>query len=290
MLVDSGASVSVIKPGIVTSELQATRLTAKGITGGKLKVIGTQEIMFRVGNRSVTHEFLVAPIDAEYSGILGVDVLRNMEARIDFRTSMLSIGRKRYSLLGQDGERSRENHHQCRQMSEVSEPGLASSKKIPSQAKAEMSTPKLSSRGTDTEYWNVVVFESVVLPPLSEGLVIGKIESRLGTDVSGEVLVEPRGLPTPGAFGARVLSRVLNPMELRELRSHEVDGSGTQEDESTREKRAEDGRNSRQMSGARYCVLKVLNTRGQFLELGKNILIGIAEPFRGTYEENESGV
>jgi hypothetical protein len=94
----------------------------------------------------------------------------------------------------------------------------------------------LSSRGTDTECWNVVVFESVVLPPLSEGLVIGKIESRLGTDVSGEVLVEPRGLSTPGAFGARVLSRVLNPMELRELRSHEIGDSGTQEGESTRKK------------------------------------------------------
>jgi hypothetical protein len=31
---------------------------------------------------------------------------------------------------------------------------------------------------------------------------------------------------------------------------------------------------------AKYCVLKVLNTRGQYLELGKNICLGQAKPLR----------
>jgi hypothetical protein len=31
---------------------------------------------------------------------------------------------------------------------------------------------------------------------------------------------------------------------------------------------------------AKYCVLKVLNTRGQYLELDKNVCLGQAEPLR----------
>jgi len=37
VLVDSGDSLSVMKPGISSSELQATQTAARGITGNKLK-------------------------------------------------------------------------------------------------------------------------------------------------------------------------------------------------------------------------------------------------------------
>jgi hypothetical protein len=101
MLIYSGASVSVIKPGIVASEIWTTQTIGRGITGNKLKVMGTQVVTFNVGNRIFTHEFLVASLDTEYSGILGVDVLRHMGARVDLRASTLLIGRKRYQLSGQ---------------------------------------------------------------------------------------------------------------------------------------------------------------------------------------------
>jgi hypothetical protein len=41
--------------------------------------------------------------------------------------------------------------------------------------------------------WKVVALGSVILPPLSEGLVIGKIKGTYGGDLSGEVLNEPLG-------------------------------------------------------------------------------------------------
>jgi hypothetical protein len=41
VLVDSEASVSVMKPGIDASEIRATQTAAKGITGNKLKIMGT---------------------------------------------------------------------------------------------------------------------------------------------------------------------------------------------------------------------------------------------------------
>lgn len=45
----------------------------------------------------------------------------------------------------------------------------------------------------------------------------------------------------------------------------------------------------RRDNGVRYCILKVLNTRGQYLELGKNIDLGQAEPLRGVPPE-QAGV
>jgi hypothetical protein len=76
MLIDSGASVSVMKPGIVASEIRTTQIIARGITGNRLKIMGTQEVTFTVGKKTFNHEFLIAALDTEYSGILGVDVLR----------------------------------------------------------------------------------------------------------------------------------------------------------------------------------------------------------------------
>ena len=82
VLVDSGTSLSVMKPGISSSELQPTQTAAKGITGNKLKTTGTQIITFWVGNKTFKHEFLIAPLDVVCSGILGVDILKRMEARV----------------------------------------------------------------------------------------------------------------------------------------------------------------------------------------------------------------
>jgi len=71
MLVDSGASLSVMKPGISSSKVQPTVTAAKGITGKKLRVTVTQIITFQVGNKTFGHEFLIAPLEVDYSGILG---------------------------------------------------------------------------------------------------------------------------------------------------------------------------------------------------------------------------
>lgn len=147
MLVDSGASVSVIKPGIVKSEIQTTRITARGITGSKLRVMGTQLTTFKVGNRNFNYEFLVAPLDAEYSGILGVDILGHMEACIDFRTSTLLLGRKRYQLSGQEVERCQAIRRQNRLSQVTTEAGLRTPLKEPPSGQVEEPIPRLSPGG-----------------------------------------------------------------------------------------------------------------------------------------------
>jgi len=76
VLVDLEASLSVMKPGISSSELQPTQTPTRGITGNKLKATGNQYFTFWEGKRNFKHEFLIAPLDVEFSGILGMDVLK----------------------------------------------------------------------------------------------------------------------------------------------------------------------------------------------------------------------
>ena len=65
VLVDSGASLSVIKPGNSSSELLPTQTADKGITGKKLRITGTQIIIFRVGSKTFEHEFLIALLEVD---------------------------------------------------------------------------------------------------------------------------------------------------------------------------------------------------------------------------------
>jgi hypothetical protein len=101
-LVDSGASLSLIKPGVSSAEIKPTDLAARGITGTKLKSIGTQEVEIVLGTRMYTHEFLVTKLDVEYSGVFGIDLLRQMEANVDLCSGGLIIGRRRFELVGLD--------------------------------------------------------------------------------------------------------------------------------------------------------------------------------------------
>jgi hypothetical protein len=130
-----------------------------------------------------------------------------------------------------------------------------------------------------------VALGSVVLPPLSEGLVIRKIKGDFGGELPGKVLIEPLGLGTPEAYMARVANRVLTSEELSELKEEREGCLNRDKNEiGTYEQCKEVNRvmNGQQDDSARYCILKVLNTRGQHLELGKNVPLGQTEPLSWT--------
>jgi len=99
-LIDSGASLNLVKPGVSRTVIKLTDLAARGITGTKLKSLGPQEIGIELGRHVYVHECLVTPLDVEYSGVLGLDILRQMEAKVDLCSGGLIIGRRRYELTG----------------------------------------------------------------------------------------------------------------------------------------------------------------------------------------------
>jgi hypothetical protein len=118
---------------------------------------------------------------------------------------------------------------------------------------------------------------------LSEGLVKGKIEKYNGVDLQKEVLVEPLGLGTPGMYVARIASRDLTSEELKKLKGLDECCLGEENTNTGTSGRVESSNRvmgDRQGNSAMYCVLKVLNTRGQHLEVGKNVPLGQAEPLR----------
>jgi hypothetical protein len=112
---------------------------------------------------------------------------------------------------------------------------------------------------------------------------MGKLKGNYGRDLSGEVLIEPLELGSPGAYVARVASRVLTSEELSELKGHREECQNSDKGKIGTYGQCEDDRvKTGQQDKARYCILKVLNTRGQYLELGKNVPVGQAEPLRRT--------
>jgi hypothetical protein len=90
-----------------------------------------------------TQEFLIVPLDAEYSGILGFDVLRHTEANVDLRTSTLVLGRKRYQLSEQEIERCQLVRRQYCLLQGASETGLINPEAFPDE-QVEVPIPGLS--------------------------------------------------------------------------------------------------------------------------------------------------
>jgi hypothetical protein len=103
----------------------------------------------------------------------------------------------------------------------ASETGLINPQKAFTDEQVEVPIPELSPGGPEIDCWNVVAHGSVVLPPLSEGLVVGKIEKYDGVDSPREGLVEPLQLGTLGVYVARVASRVLTSEELEKIKGLE---------------------------------------------------------------------
>jgi hypothetical protein len=275
-----------MKPEISSSKLQPTQTAAKGITGNKLKTTGTQFITFRAGSNTFNHKFLIAPLDVEYSGILGIHILKRMEAKVDLRTSTLVLGRTNDRLSGQEVEGYAINR-QPQAVREVSVMGLIIPEATGPKASVGIPIPGLISGEFDTCCWDLVVSGPVALPQLSQRIFVSKIRGKDNLDVPREVLVEPIGIGTPGAYAARVASRVYTREELDALgdleeRSKRKSGSSINNDDV--EAYANDIRRYGKAlslqaiasNSVRFCVLKILNTIRQQLEIWKNVKLGTA--------------
>jgi len=170
----------------------------------------------------------------------------------------------------------------------VSGTGLITPEATGPKASVETPIPGLISGGSDICCWDVVASGPVILPPLSQGIFVGKIRGKNNLDVPREVLVEPVGMGTPGAYVARVASGVYTRKELDALGDLEgrlERNSGSSRDNDDVEAYANDIRGygkelSLQASASNavmFCVLKILNTSRQHVEIGKNVKLKTAE-------------
>ena len=174
VLVESGVSLSVMKPKVSNSELHPTQTDAKVITGNKLKITRIQVIAFRVGSKTFKHKFLIAALEVECSGILGVDILKRMEARVDLRTSTLVLGRTSHRLSGQKVGQCALINRQPQAVREVSGAGLITPEPTGTKSSVGTPIPGLSSGRSDIRGWDIVASGPVILPLLSQGIIVGK--------------------------------------------------------------------------------------------------------------------
>jgi len=107
-MVDTGAMVSLIQPGISGAQVQPCDVQATGVTATQLDILGEQDVRFKLrGNgdyMSVVHTFVVSHLKRRSSGILGMNFLQRVGAEISLTAQILFIGHYSFPLKSRELE------------------------------------------------------------------------------------------------------------------------------------------------------------------------------------------
>jgi hypothetical protein len=90
-LIDTGATISLIKSGISLVKIAATNTTVRGLADKVFPLQGTQLIHFRMGGKVFEHKLYVGVPGGGEEGILGIDFLAAHEARVDLANHKLDL-------------------------------------------------------------------------------------------------------------------------------------------------------------------------------------------------------
>jgi hypothetical protein len=89
--VDTGSNVSLIKADINHSRIMTTNLAPMGVTGNELEIVGVQDIEFWCNNRKYCHPFCVCSLPTDVDGIIGMDFLAAVNAKLDLERQQLRM-------------------------------------------------------------------------------------------------------------------------------------------------------------------------------------------------------
>ena len=95
-MVDTGAMVSIIQPGISEAQLRTCDVQARDVTGTQLDILGEQDVQLSLyGNRerkTFVHTFVVGHLNRCSSGILCMDFLQREGAEISLTSPTFTVG------------------------------------------------------------------------------------------------------------------------------------------------------------------------------------------------------
>jgi hypothetical protein len=83
-IVDTGSSISLVQPGVCSSEVRPTNLFPFGVTGNELEIMGVQEVEFYLNDRKFCHQFCVCSLPTNANGIIRMDFLSERSADLNF--------------------------------------------------------------------------------------------------------------------------------------------------------------------------------------------------------------
>jgi hypothetical protein len=111
LIVDSGSTISIVKPGTSPNKVTGSSITPFGVTGKELAVTGVQEVEFWCGNVKYSHQFHVCVLPTDADGILGIDFLARVKANLDLQKlelSMLKRAAEEHAALDRSARRAGE--------------------------------------------------------------------------------------------------------------------------------------------------------------------------------------
>ena len=94
-LIDTGSSLSLIQPGVCSTQIDHATVIPYGVTGDELQVKGEQLVHFKIGGERYSHNFCVCTLSTEADAILGMDFLRAMDAELDLKGGKLWLEKAR---------------------------------------------------------------------------------------------------------------------------------------------------------------------------------------------------
>jgi predicted aspartyl protease len=104
MLLDIGATKTIIRPDIVTTPtmIKPTKWRLRTATGEPAKVHGEVKVQVTLGSTNFKHQMLVADIKEEV--IIGMDIMNSRGFQLDFKRGTLTVNNEEVVLHGKSDE------------------------------------------------------------------------------------------------------------------------------------------------------------------------------------------
>ena len=90
-VLDTCSGISLIQPGVYSSEVKPTNLSPFRVTGKELEIQGIQEVTFHLNGRKFSHQFCVCSLPTDADGIIGMDFLAEKNADLNLEKSQLRL-------------------------------------------------------------------------------------------------------------------------------------------------------------------------------------------------------
>jgi hypothetical protein len=90
-VLDKGSGISLIQPGVYSSEVNPNNVSPFGVTGKELEIQGIQEVTFHLNGRKFSYQFCVCSLPTEADGIIGMDYLAEKNADLNLKKNTADI-------------------------------------------------------------------------------------------------------------------------------------------------------------------------------------------------------
>jgi len=92
-IVDTGSNVSLIKSGVSNKKIDVAIIVPYGVKGEELEVKGVPRIEFYCNNQKYLYQLYVCSLPTDADGIIGMDFLSMINAKLDLKSHELLISK-----------------------------------------------------------------------------------------------------------------------------------------------------------------------------------------------------